>query len=95
MNTNIHRYNYSVLHYQDVTGNYIGTRYEWQLRVSAYKDGENVIGDDIRTIERYAQLLLNACNDSCQAENAMKSKYMETENLRVMIANEHTRIGRY
>ena len=33
-------------------------------QVLTYADDVNLIGDDIRTIERYADVLLNACKDS-------------------------------
>ena len=33
-------------------------------QVLAYADDVNLIGDDIRTIERNADVLLNACKDS-------------------------------
>ena len=39
------------------TGNYTGTGYEWHPS-GAYVDDVNLIGDDIRTIERNAEVLL-------------------------------------
>ena len=44
---------------------------------------------DIRTIERNAYVLLNACKDICLAVNIGKTKYMEIGRHRGMIANEH------
>ena len=38
-------------------------------QVLAYVDAVNVIGDDIRTIERNANVLLNACKDIGLAVN--------------------------
>ena len=46
-------------------------------QVLAYADDVNLIGDDIRTIERNADVLLNACNDIGLAVNTGKTKYME------------------
>jgi hypothetical protein len=43
----------------------------------AYVDDVNIMGDDIRTIERKADLLLNACKDIGLAVNIGKTKYME------------------
>ena len=44
----------------------------------AYADYVNLIGDDIKTIERNADMLLNACKDIGLAVNIGKTKYMET-----------------
>ena len=41
-------------------------------QVLAYADDVNVIGDDIRTIERNADVLLNACKDIGLAVNIGK-----------------------
>ena len=49
----------------------------------------NLISDDIRTIERNADVLLNACKDIGLAVNIGKTKYMEIGRHQVMIANEH------
>ena len=46
-------------------------------QVLAYADDANLIGDDIRTIERKADVLLNACKDIGLAVNIGKTKYME------------------
>ena len=43
----------------------------------AYVDNVNLLGDDIRTIERNADVLLNACKDISLAVNTGKTKYME------------------
>ena len=45
-------------------------------QVLAYTDNFNLIGD-IRTIERNADVLLNACKDIGLAVNIGKTKYME------------------
>ena len=52
----------------------------------------NLIGDDIRTTERNADVLLNACKDSGLAVNTGKVKYMEIGRHRGMIAIKHIRI---
>ena len=62
-------------------------------QVLAYADDVNLIGDDIRTIERNADVLLNACKDIGLPVNTGKTKYMETGRYGGMIANEHIRIG--
>ena len=46
-------------------------------QVLAYADDVNLIGDDIRTIERNADVLLNACKDIGLALNTGKTKYIE------------------
>ena len=43
----------------------------------AYADDVNLIGDDIRTIERNADVLLNACKDIGLAVNTDKTKHMK------------------
>ena len=43
----------------------------------AYADYVNFISDDIRTIERNADVLLNACKDIGLAVNTRKTKCME------------------
>ena len=45
-------------------------------QVLGYADDVNLIGDDIRTIERNADVLLNACKDIGLAVNTGKIKYM-------------------
>ena len=55
----------------------------------AYADDVNLIGDDIRTIERNADVLLNACKDIGLAVNTGKTKYMELRRQRGIMTNEH------
>ena len=43
----------------------------------AYADDLNLIGDDTRTIERNADVLLNACKDIGLAVNTGITKYIE------------------
>ena len=62
-------------------------------QVLAYAEDINLIGDDIRTIERKVHVLLNACNGIGLAENTGKTMYMEIGRHRGIIANEHIRIG--
>ena len=56
-------------------------------------DDVNLIGDDIRTIERNADVLLNACKDIGLVVNIGKTKYMEVGRHRGMMVNKLTRIG--
>ena len=56
-------------------------------------DDANLIGNDIRTIERNADLSLNPCVDIGLAVNAGKTKYMEVGRCRVKRANEHIAVG--
>ena len=46
-------------------------------QVLGYAEDVDLIGDDIRTIERNADVLLNACKDIGLAVNTGKTKYME------------------
>ena len=62
-------------------------------QVLAYADDVNLIGDDIRTIERNTDVLLNACKDIGLAVNTGKTMYIEIRHHRGIIANEHIRIG--
>ena len=57
--------------------------------IMAYAD---LIGDDIRTIERHAEVLLNAYKDIGLALNTGKTKYMEIGRNRGVIANQHIKI---
>ena len=57
----------------------------------AYADDVNLIGDYIGTIERNADLLLNACKDIGLAVNTGKT--VEIGRHRGMIANAHVKIG--
>ena len=59
----------------------------------AYVDNVKLIGDNIRTIERNADVLLNACKDIGLAVNTGKTKYMEIGSHRGMIANARIKIG--
>ena len=61
-------------------------------QILAYADDVNLIDDNIRTIERNADVMLvrDACN---LAVNTGKTKYMEVGRHRGMVANEHIRIG--
>ena len=43
----------------------------------AYTVYVNLIGDDIRTVERNADVLLNTCKDINLAVNIRKTKYMK------------------
>ena len=52
----------------------------------AYADGLNFIGDDIRTMKRNADVLLNASNDIDLAVNTEKTKYKEKGRHRDLIA---------
>ena len=47
---------------------------------------------NFRTIERNANVLLNACMDIGLAVNTRKTKYMEIGRYRGMIPNEHIKI---
>ena len=57
----------------------------------AYADDVNLIGDDIRTIERNADVLLNASKDIGLAVNTGKTKYLEIGHQRGVIAKEQSR----
>ena len=59
-------------------------------QILAYADNVNLIGDDIRTIQRNADVLLNASKDIGLALNTGKTKYMEIGRHR---ANAHIKIG--
>ena len=59
----------------------------------AYADDVNLIGDNIRTIERNAEVILNAFKDIGLAVNTRKTKYMQIGRHRSMIAKEHVNIG--
>ena len=62
-------------------------------QVLAYADDVNLIGDDFRTVERNADVLLNACKDVNLAVNKGNTKYIEIGRHLRMIANEHIKIG--
>ena len=59
-------------------------------QVLAYADDVNLIGDDIRAIERNPDVLLNVCKDIGLAVNTGKTKYMEIGRHG---ANAHIKIG--
>ena len=46
-------------------------------QVLAYADVVNLIGNDIKTIKIYGDVLLNACKDIYVAVNTRKTKYTE------------------
>ena len=50
--------------------------------------------DDIRTMERNADVLLNVYKDIGLAVNTRKTKYMEIECHRSKMTNEHITVGR-
>ena len=56
-------------------------------QVLAYADNVNLIGDYIRTVERNADMLLNACNDIGLAVNTRK-KYVEVKSHRAVVTNK-------
>jgi len=60
-------------------------------QVLAYADDVNLIGDDIRTIERNEDVLLNACKDISLVVNTGKTKYREIGRHRG--TNAHIKIG--
>ena len=57
------------------------------------RDDVNLISDDIRTVERNADVLLNAYKDIGLAVNTGKTKYMEIGLHRGITANAHVKIG--
>jgi hypothetical protein len=61
--------------------------------VLGYADNVSLIGDDIRTIERNANVLLNDCRDIGLALNRKETKIMEVGCHRGTVANEHTTVG--
>ena len=65
----------------------------FSYQVLAYADDVNLIGDDMRTTERNADVLLNACKDIGLSVNAWKTKYIEIGCHRGMTANAHIKIG--
>ena len=60
--------------------------YEWHPSDIDFADDVNLIGDDIRTIERNADVLFNSCKNIGLAVNIGKTKYMEIRRRRGMIA---------
>ena len=61
-------------------------------QVLAYADDVNLIGDDIRTIERNVEVL-NACKCIGFAVNTEKIKCLEVGRHRGMKANKHSTVG--
>ena len=59
----------------------------------AYVSDVDLIGDDIRTIERNKNMLLNACKDIGLAVNTGKTQYLEVGGHRGMMANEHITVN--
>ena len=62
-------------------------------QVLTYADDVHLIIDDIETIERNVDVLLNACKIIGLAINTTKTKYMEIGRHRGVIVNEHIKIG--
>ena len=58
-------------------------------QVLTYADDISLRVDDIRTIERNADVLLNACKGICLVINTGKTKYMEAGCHPGMLVNEH------
>ena len=58
------------------------------VHVLAYADNVNLTGDDIRTIERNADILLNSCKDTGQ-----QCRYMEIRRHQGMVVNNYITIG--
>ena len=63
-----------------------------EFQVLAYEDDVNLIGDDIRTKDRNAVVLLNVCEDIDLTEITRKIKYMEVGPHPGMMANEQITI---
>ena len=70
-------------------GDNLGLDMNGTHQVFTYADDVNWRGDDIRTIERNADVLLNPCKDIGLGVNIGKTKYMEIQHRRGMIANAH------
>ena len=79
-------YQYAIREVQETN---LGLDMNGTHQVLACADDVNLTGDDIRTIERNADVLLNACKDIGLAVNIGKNKYMEIGRHRSMIENEH------
>ena len=58
-----------------------------------YADDVNIIGDDVRTIERNANVLLNTYKDIGLAVITGKTKCIEVGRHCGMLANEHFTVG--
>ena len=59
----------------------------------AYTNDAILMDDDVRIIEGNPDELLNFCKDISLAVNSGKTKYMEVERHRSMMANEHITVG--
>ena len=59
----------------------------------AYADDVNLIFDDIRTLERNADVLLNDCMDIGLVVKIRKTKYMEVWRHQSMMESEHIMVG--
>ena len=60
-----------------VLGRYRKLTWDWIHQVLAYAGDVNLIGNDIRTIERNTDVLLIVCKDIGLTVNTGKAKYME------------------
>ena len=56
---------------------FLNSSFITSYQVLAYADDVNLIGDYIRTIERNADVLLNACKDIDLAINTGKTNYTQ------------------
>ena len=56
-------------------------------QVLSYADDVNLIGDDMRTIERYSAVLLNSCKNVGLAVNLGKARYLEVGRHRIILEN--------
>jgi hypothetical protein len=62
-------------------------------QVLAFADDVNLLGADIRTIERNADVLLNTSKDIALAVNKGKTKYMEIGRHQGLMANQLITVG--
>ena len=67
----------------------LGTGSERHHEVLAHTNDLSIVGDDIRALERSADVLLNACKDTGLAVNIGKTKYKEVGCHRGIVTNEH------
>ena len=59
----------------------------------AYADDVDVIGDDIRTIEKKNRRVVNSCKNIGLAANSGKTKYMEVGRHQDRMVNQQIYIG--